>query len=363
MSKVYYKVIPLVNRELDMWRKRAYQIPNDELRKQALMSIELKGFHCEGGSILALLALNSWADCIRFIVAYQTISDYLDNLCDRSTSMDPEDFASLHLSMNHALSIAKGKYNYYQFRTDQDDGGYLAALVATCQEILEKTRHFKCIHQTVLKLSDIYCDLQVHKHVRIEEREIRLTKWFEIHAPNIPRMHWYEFSACAGSTLGIFCLVAYSFCEKFSEEHVERILKGYFPYVQGLHILLDYLIDQEEDRVGGDLNFCSYYDSEAYMMERFFHFITMADDQVAGIPNEKFHRMIYQGLIGVYLSDRKVQQQNGLKGIARQIVKKAGSTALFFYLNGKMYRLMKSIRKQKKTTLKKAQEKVSYNAH
>ncbi|MDF2558274.1 MAG: hypothetical protein K0R71_2102 [Bacillales bacterium] len=353
MAKVYYKVIPQVNRELAEWRKRANQIPNEELRKQALMSIEMKGFHCEGGSILALLALKNWVECIRFIVAYQTISDYLDNLCDRSTSLDPEDFTSLHLSMNHALSNTKGEYNYYKYRPDQDDGGYLAALVATCQESLGKTRHYKSIHKSILKLADFYCDLQVHKHVLIEERENRLTEWFKVHASNIPKMHWYEFSACAGSTLGIFCLVAYAFCEKFSEENVEKVLNGYFPYVQGLHILLDYFIDQEEDRIGGDLNFCSYYKNERYMLERFFHFITKADDQVVGIPNEKFHRMIYQGLVGVYLSDGKVQQQDGLKEIASQIVKQAGITSLFFYLNGKLYHFIKAIKKRKGMTLKK----------
>lgn len=61
---------------------------NDELHNQAIASIEHKTFHCEGGGILALLANEHREDCIRFIVAYQTISDYLDNLCDRSTSLD-----------------------------------------------------------------------------------------------------------------------------------------------------------------------------------------------------------------------------------------------------------------------------------
>lgn len=64
---------------------------NDELHSQAIASIEHKTFHCEGGGILALLANEHREECIRFIVAYQTISDYLDNLCDRSTSLDPND--------------------------------------------------------------------------------------------------------------------------------------------------------------------------------------------------------------------------------------------------------------------------------
>jgi len=40
-------------------------------------------------------------------------------------------------------------------------------------------------------------------------------------------------------------------------------------------ILLDYLIDQEEDRINGDLNFCFITKNNDEMIERFQHFIQM----------------------------------------------------------------------------------------
>src|SRR5699024_9799328 len=86
MGNVYRRIFPAVDRELACWTKRAREIPNEELRKQALASIESKRFHCQGGGVYALLANFHWQKAVRFIVAYQTISDYLDNLCDRSTS-------------------------------------------------------------------------------------------------------------------------------------------------------------------------------------------------------------------------------------------------------------------------------------
>jgi hypothetical protein len=55
-TKIILRVRPDVHRHLGEWKKRAEEIPNPELRKQALMSIETKTFHCEGGSIYALLA-------------------------------------------------------------------------------------------------------------------------------------------------------------------------------------------------------------------------------------------------------------------------------------------------------------------
>ncbi|PLR98221.1 tetraprenyl-beta-curcumene synthase family protein [Bacillus sp. T33-2] len=338
MYHVYRKVLPEVNREIQRWKRRAGMIPNPELRKQALASIELKAFHCEGGAIFSLAALENSSDAIRFIVAYQTISDYLDNLCDRSTSHDPADFAALHEGMSDALSLGAASGTYYRERLDRDDGGYLSELVQTCRSVLKKIEHFNSISEHLMELCRLYCDLQVHKHVVVNDRVPRLKSWFENHRSIIPDMEWYEFSACTGSTLGIFCLVSYAMREDFRPELAATIKSGYFPYIQGLHILLDYLIDQEEDRAGGDLNFCTYYENEERLFERLKHFIDNADLHTSKLPHRKFHRLINRGLLGVYLSDAKVRSQRKVRKLAVQMIKQGGAASYFFYFNGLIYR-------------------------
>ncbi|WP_334109285.1 tetraprenyl-beta-curcumene synthase family protein [Anoxybacillus sp.] len=338
MRAVYRRVFPLVHRELSVWKKRAKAIPNEELRKQALASIATKTFHCEGGAILSLLSGKELERCVRFIVAYQTISDYLDNLCDRSTSLDPNDFRALHDSMMHALTVGAKKEAYYRYRTEQDDGGYLHALVDTCQETLEGVRHYELIAPFLHELASYYCDLQVHKHVKKEERVPRLKQWFAQYEASLPKMEWYEFSACSGSTLGIFCLVAYACNDAFDQRLAQRVRDSYFPYVQGLHILLDYFIDQEEDRQGGDLNFCFYYPNEEALFARLRHFIEEADRYIAQLPHREFHRFIHRGLLGLYLSDEKVHEQEAIHKLAKQLLRSGGMTSHFFYWNGRMYR-------------------------
>ena len=74
-----------VNAELGRWEDRAQAVPSPELRLQALESIRHKRFHCEGGAAYALAAGPARDRCLRFIIALQTISDYLDNLSDRSS--------------------------------------------------------------------------------------------------------------------------------------------------------------------------------------------------------------------------------------------------------------------------------------
>jgi tetraprenyl-beta-curcumene synthase len=338
MSRVYRIILPAAHKELAYWKSRAEKIPNPELRAQALASIEHKTFHCEGGAILALTAKKDYKKAIKFIVAYQTISDYLDNLCDRSTSLNPEDFAALHESMADALVLNPDKKNYYRLRADQDDDNYLYDLSETCRSVLREMTHYEEIKDYLLELCQYYCELQIHKHVKHEERVPRLEKWFHLNQHHLPEMEWYEFSACSGSTLGIFCLISYALRDDFQQSDADNIRNGYFPYIQGLHILLDYFIDQEEDIAGGDLNFCSYYDSQETLFRRLKHFVVEADRHTEFLPHKNFHRLINRGLLGIYLSDEKVRKQKNVRNLAKGIIKTGGWISYFFYFNGLAYR-------------------------
>jgi tetraprenyl-beta-curcumene synthase len=188
------------------------------------------------------------------------------------------------------------------------------------------------IRSSLLELAEYYCDLQVYKHIKVEERVPLLKAWFEQHRSQVPLMKWYEFAACTGSTLGIFCLVAYASDPNCSEDLAIKVKNSYFPWVQGLHILLDYFIDQEEDRIGGDLNFCTYYNNQDEITERFIYFLKQADRAVSELPHKQFHLMINRALLGVYLADRKVNEQIDVKKMAAEIIYSC-SGSLFFLWN------------------------------
>ncbi|WP_422614290.1 MULTISPECIES: tetraprenyl-beta-curcumene synthase family protein [Calothrix] len=342
MLRIYRDVIPTVNGHLSKWKERAKQIPDPELRKQALTSLETKAFHCEGGAIYGLLARDYREEAIDFIVTYQTISDYLDNLCDRSTSLNPDDFRALHESIFHALTPGAKCTNYYRYRQEQEDGGYLRKLVKTCQTVLQKMPAYEKTSVTLHELATYYCDLQVHKHVQIEERIPRLKAWYALYQHKLPQMSWYEFSAATGSTLGIFCLISYGFDKNFSEDMSQLVKNSYFPWLQGLHILLDYLIDQDEDHINGDLNFCDFYKNHYQMSQRFLTFFQNANKSAAKLPDTNFHRIINQALLGIYLADNKVQQQKEVHQMAKYLLNKGGATAYFFYLNGRIMAYLRS---------------------
>jgi tetraprenyl-beta-curcumene synthase len=337
---IYRKIFPFVHQELAYWKKRASQIKDPELKKQALASISHKTFHCEGGGIYAILAKENYPLAIKFIVAYQTISDYLDNLCDRSTSLDEKDFTLLHQAMADAITPDAPKKDYYAFRNSPDDNGYLHDLVLTCQRVIKQITNYHVYYPYILKLVKRYCELQVYKHLNWNIREMRLQEWFREHEDKHKDLTWFEFAACTGSTLGIFCLISYSLKETLSDKEIRHIFKCYFPYVQGLHIMLDYYIDQVEDTVEGDLNFCSYYESKKELEKRFLYFMIQAKQQVTHMRDERFHQLILKGLVGLYLADPKVKKLPNFKHTTRTLLKEGGIKARFFYANKKLYQLL-----------------------
>jgi tetraprenyl-beta-curcumene synthase len=334
MGRVYRHVLPGVRRELDHWRAAAEAMPDPELRRQAIASMTTKRFHCEGGAIYAVADLTQTAVLLPLIVAFQTISDYLDNLCDRGDSRDGTDFACLHRAMLDAVDPAACPGEYYAYRPGHKDGGYLSRLVTVCRARLGELPAYAVVQPHVRELVALYCDLQVHKHVEHEQREARLLAWWQPHRARYPNLLWNEFAAATGSTLGVFALFQAATDPRLSPDAAAALRDTYFPYLCGLHILLDYLIDQEEDRRGGDLNFCGYYEGPAHTTERLRWIIGRARTAVRQSEHPRFHRMIIEGLVALYLTDRKVARQPEVREVARRLMRCTSLTRCFFWLNG-----------------------------
>lgn len=333
MYRMHRRILPAVYLELSRWRTRAEAIPDPELRTQALASMTSKQFHCEGGAVYAAAAADRHNELVPLIVALQTISDYLDNLCDRSTSLDPDDFRLLHRAMLDAVDPEAEPVDYYALRSEREDGGYLESLVRECQTRVRALPGYAKVQPHVTRLAGLYGDLQVYKHIRREERLDSLQRWWAVHRADYPDLFWNEFAAATGSTLGMFALFVEACRKDVTERDVLRIRDGYFPYLCGLHILLDYLIDQEEDRLGGDLNFCSYYADDAEMLQRIEWFASQARKAADRLPSSRFHRMVIEGLLAVYLSDPKASAQPSVRAVARGLMRRSPGTRLFFWLN------------------------------
>lgn len=365
MGKFLLLAFPLVNAEIGKWRALAQNCPDPYLREMALASIATKKFHCQGGSVYSTGAgLRYRRLLVRAIVALQTISDYLDNLCDRMGVEDGAAFARLHQAFLDALrppsseaalprpvpqmaSTARAtglptgtgsfpggnrrqppeqadRPGYYSLYPYQDDGGYLPALVRTCQEALIRLPAYPVVQDQALSLARMYCRLQASKHLSPAVREGTLLDWLTPEANRYDSpVFWWEVAAATGSTLGIFALFTLASYPETTRSEAEAVTRAYFPWIGGLHILLDYFIDQAEDVSGGDLNFASYYRNLEETSQRLTLLLEQSLTRARQLPHPFFHELVVQGLLAMYLSDPKVKEQ-GFQPLAAELILRAG---------------------------------------
>lgn len=324
-----FSTLPQVKNLLRNWHNVAESCEDSILREQALDSLHYKAFHCQGGAVFSL-AGEAENILLRLIVAYQTICDYLDNLCDRAGSTDGTAFEQLHQALFDALTPDGGSRDYYRSYPCGQDGGYLKQLVEECQKYISQLPRYDMIYREVLKLVKWYSCLQVKKHISVHSREEELKEWIKPQLSTYTRLQWQEFAAASGSTLALFALFALAAQENLEEDMVQKTFSAYFPWICGLHILLDYMIDQQEDREGGDLNFTFYYRDQQEMRQRLELFINEAHQCASLLPGAVFHHTVVDGLLALYLSDRKVKQQ-GFQSLARAMLKASGPQALQTY--------------------------------
>jgi tetraprenyl-beta-curcumene synthase len=334
---LFRDVLPIARDEIKRWTSLALRIPDPVLRTQALQSLKFKRFHADGGCVYAAVNPTFTAPLVRLIVALQTISDYLDNLCDRCDSYDGDDFALLHNAMREAVRPFAPLSNYYEKRGNVDDGGYLQSLVTACQTELRTLSGYATVQPYVEWLVERYSELQVYKHIEPEQRTRLLMEWWEDYKHDYPDLHWWEFAAASGSTLGMFAMFLAA-TKPVDEKTAERLFQTYFPWIGGLHILLDYLIDLDEDDVAGDYNFVQCYAEKQYARERIGWFVTESERHVdALVPQPRIHRDVIQGLLGMYLSDGKVGKQAEVKQ-TRRLVLRSGPLAWMYFGACVLYR-------------------------
>jgi len=323
-ARLISQVFPRVHRELHKWQNFAKASRETLPRQQGLLSIQHKSFHCLGGSVYALYPGANLAGTVEFIVAYQTISDYLDNLVDNAGIRDEMAFAHLHKAMVEAIMPRRHMSDYYRYYPFSDDGGYLVRLVTYCRERCNLPS-FGMVQGSMLTIARLYAQLQTYKHLHPDVRESKVLAWTAKHLPQYPGLSTWEFAAATGSTLPVFCLYAAAYDPGLTRETVDTLLAGYFPWICALHILLDYLIDLVEDKETGQLNFVEHYQDTSETTERLQHILLNCISLAQDLPHPEFHIRVVYGLLALYLSDHKAQHPE-VSPVTKALIQKAGST-------------------------------------
>ena len=310
MARFLSRVVPRASHALEAIRVRAAAIPDAHLREQALASIDGKAFHVQGGCILATFLRGDEATrYVRIVASLETIYDYLDNLCDRLPGVTQLAFATLHDALLDALDDRRIAGDYYRNGPAGDDGGYLASLVADVRRELADLPHYTEVRTALAEIAQYYAQLQTLKHAAADVREGVCSDWYAEHAERFPGMYWWEFAAACGSSLPVFALIYLATQPQIDARAIDTTIAAYFPNVSAVHILLDYFIDQAEDREHRELNFVACYPTSAIAVERVGRLVRTTSERLRGLRHGEWHAFVLRAMCLFYLTHPKVYEQ------------------------------------------------------
>lgn len=320
MARFLTSVVPRASTALATIRRVALAIPDDGLREQALASIDQKAYHVLGGAILATFLPNdAAARYVRIVAPLETIYDYLDNLCDRLPGVDERAYPSLHDALLDAVDNRRPLADYYRDGPFADDGGYLRRLVLDVRAELVRLPNYEAVREPLRAIAQLYTELQTHKHGSAERREAVCSAWYAGYRDRFPGLYWWEFAAACGSSLPVFALVYLASRTDLADGAIEATLAAYFPNVSALHILLDYFIDQAEDREHRELNFVACYATNGEAVERVSRLVATTSARLQTLANGEFHQFVLQAMCLFYLTHPKVFEQHLDRDSARML--------------------------------------------
>lgn len=288
-------ILPVVDRELEWITRCAAAIPDPALRDSALHALTEKRANVEATATLSTLApRRGRRSVIRASTALQVAVDYLDNLGEAAGPDALEDGVRLHHSLVVALTPGAPPTDWYEHHPHREDGGYLDALVASCQEAVAALPGQAAL--PAARRAIVRCgEGQSHTHA---DHGAGLEAWAATLPPH-PQLHWWEAAAGASSSVGAHALLALAGTPRCKAAEAEQILAAYDPWIGALTVLLDDFVDRERDERTGDHNYASHWDDDA--ADRIDFLVAGARRALREVPRQTVHEAILNGVLAYYL--------------------------------------------------------------
>lgn len=368
LAIVYWTgVYPRVCAHVGRWERRAARIPDVELRRTALASLREKRSNIDGAAAFAALAPRAWRGRMTLALsAFQATYNLLDLLGEQPSPDPVADGRRLHEALLYALHggndddragkgplagrqlaeesrtegslaegpLAGGPLDWYEHHPLDDDGGYLNELLGECRQALGGLPSFAVAAPAAREAAGRIVAFQSLNLSRQQGDHAALEQWARAATPAGSGLRWWETAAAAGSSLAVYALLVAATERDLQERDAQALGRAYFPWVGGVHSLLDNLIDKREDEAAGHRSLLEYYDPER-AAQRLRWLTERAVSAVAGLPKGERHTVVLVAMIASYLSHPQAQAPE-LAPARRAVLEAAGplvnATLLVFRL-------------------------------
>ncbi len=334
--RYWLNVFPHVHHELRQWQRRACMIPDHPLRQVALAVQRTKRGNIEGSAAFAAFAPRAHRQAVlRAQIAFQAIYDYVDTLAEQPHADPIRNARQLHSALLAALDLDAPAADYYRHHTNEGDAGYLLAILGACRAALTSLPAYPAVAAPARQLTERIVGFQSLNLTQAQGSYHALAHWAHQQTPPESGLWWWEIAASAGSSLGIFALMASAARADIHPGEATAIARAYFPWIGSLHSLLDNLIDHPEDTATEQHNLIEHYGSAQETATRLRALALQSARQTHTLPRGRQHDMILAGMASHYLSTHEANlphAQPAKAAVLEAIGGLAGPTMLVFSL-------------------------------
>ncbi len=312
-KRYWLGVFPCVCREVGHWRARASAIPDPALRQVALENLREERLNLDGAAAFAAFAPAVRRPAVvRAQVAFQAAYDYVDTLAEQHNSDPVRNADLLHRSLLAAIDPALGQVDYYAHHGHRDDAGYLEIIVETCRVALRTLPSFASVAAPARRAAARIVSYQSLNLGESRGGHKALERWASECKPRDSDLQWWEIAASAGSSLGVFVLIATAAERAVCAEDAAAIEGAYFPWIGSLHTLLDSLVDRQEDVAAGQRSLLDYYSSPQEAATRMARLADESLHRATVLPRGRQHALVLAGMASHYLSTREASLPEAL---------------------------------------------------
>jgi tetraprenyl-beta-curcumene synthase len=337
--RYWLTVFPRATRAVNRLQGRAEQIPDPVLRRLGVDSLRERS-NIEGAAAFAAFAPRARrAAVVRALVAFQAAYNYADMLSEQPHEEAIANGRRLHESLLVAVDPTAPLLDYYALNPQRDDGGYLQELVDSCRAALSALPSFPTVASSARVAAERIVTFQSLNVGKTQGDHVALAQWARGLTPSGSELEWWETAAAAGSSLGVHVLIAAAAEPSLRGTDVAAIDDAYFPWIGGLHSLLDNIIDRREDLRTNQPSLVGYYASPAQAAARLALLAVQAVRRARALPQGRRHLIILAAMAGNYLSNPEADEPD-MRQVARSVLDAIGDLATPTLLVFKLRRLV-----------------------
>lgn len=351
-------VFPRVCLHIARWQRQAKRIPDPVLRELALAALSEKRGNIEGAAAFAAFA--PWASrgaVTKATSAFQAAYNLLDMLGEQPSADPVLDGESLHNALLFALGwpartppadgVDPGvqALDWYEHHPQSNDGGYLDRLLEESRGAFASLPNYAVAAPAARTAAERIVAFQSLNLSESQGDHAGLEQWARNATPPGAGLQWWETAAAAGSSLGVHALIAAAADVELEACEAKLLEQAYFPWIGGLHSLLDNLIDKHEDEAAGHRSLVEYYGPKR-AAERMRWMAEQATFLAEDLPHSRRHTVVLAGMIGNYLSTPEAHTEE-LAPVSQAVLATTGGlarpTMLVFQLRHLPDRLHKTV--------------------